>query len=164
MAKTFPIQIRKITMDHRTGTKQYHLVLITSASADGVEVTLLRWGKTGAWGQVQAERGRAAFIAKLREKQDRGYNVTKENIVDATDEADFKLKIGAGYLAHAKDFYDQIIPGGDTTGMKAAKPIVFEKREDGSFTVKEDDARLIKESEEDKVRQKIGENPSWGSW
>lgn len=158
------MQIRKVSMKHQSGTKEYHLVLIATGA---VQICFQRWGKAGSWGQlaIVTENAGVEFGKKIREKQGRGYNTTLDRTDSAISEEEFRVKIGPGYLAHMKDVYLTLFPGSsfDVSALKSARPTEFTKEGDRYVPV-EDPRRLIVESEEDKIAQKVAQNPNWGSW
>src|SRR6185312_14676913 len=62
-------KIRTLLRKHTGGTKEYHLVSIVRK--DGRSLVINRWGKTGAWGQMNVSRHGTDYAAQraLQEKQ-----------------------------------------------------------------------------------------------
>nr|AJW30269.1 hypothetical protein pLM21S1_p151 [Sinorhizobium sp. LM21] len=122
----YPIKSRTITLDHRGGTKSYHLVLIEAANGNCVVIN--RWGKTGAFGEMKVEtfdspiKAQKAWDKKEREKTGKGYaqkGGTRERSVAETSELPKIVdamtfnKMGASAVKHLDPFFD-------TSGMREA--------------------------------------------
>lgn len=79
---TYPIEIQKISLDHKGATKSYHLLL--AARADGKCLLVKRWGRKGQFGSISEELfnttgfAERAFEKVLAEKTGRGYSVLQE--------------------------------------------------------------------------------------
>ncbi|WP_342234673.1 WGR domain-containing protein [Inquilinus sp. OTU3971] len=76
--------VKKISMPHNGGTKEYHILSVVDETA-GRGVVITRWGKAGAWGQCEAKNfenddgftlGSIVddyFSQRMRDKETRGY-------------------------------------------------------------------------------------------
>lgn len=76
--------VKKISMSHDGGTKEYHILSVVDEGA-GRGVVITRWGKVGAWGQCEAKHfendddfalGSIVddyFSQRMRDKEGRGY-------------------------------------------------------------------------------------------
>lgn len=119
----YPIKVSSISLDHKNGTKSYHLMVVETA--DGTALFINRWGKTGQFGELQVKtctkaEAWKAFEAKEREKTRGGYGakgamrvqeaVTGTDLPKAMTLAVFN-KVGA----KAINFID---PGFNTSGMR----------------------------------------------
>ena len=94
-------KIRSIDLDHEGGTKQYHLIEIIRSDGKA-SLGISRWGKTGAWGEMQFVDGKShevtSFIRdKLRAKQARKYKIVRDKSWDVKSEGDFKTVLGDYY-------------------------------------------------------------------
>lgn len=129
----YPIKTRSISMDHRGGTKSYHLMIVEAAN--GHSVFISRWGKTGAFGEVKVEtfdspkKAQQAWDRKEREKVKNGYGQTapaRESRADKQDELIKAIgltifnKMGAKAVLH-------LDPTFDTTGMREADPPQYDE-------------------------------------
>ena len=122
----YPIKSRSVSLDHRGGTKSYHLVLIEAANGHCVVVN--RWGKTGQFGEMKIEqfdspvKAQKAWDKKEREKTGKGYSQTgstRERVANelvelprVVDAMTFN-KMGASNVKW-------LDPAFDTTGMREA--------------------------------------------
>lgn len=76
---SYPKTVSKMSLNHRGGTKSYHLTLVEPISGDGPSAVIRRWGKTGAFGEVKVElfptkaRATAKAESLIKEKQRKGY-------------------------------------------------------------------------------------------
>lgn len=129
----YPIKSRSISLDHRGGTKSYHLMIIEAAN--GKCVVINRWGKTGSFGEMKVETfdspvaAQKAFDKKEREKGRNGYSQTgstrdteaadASELVKAIGMATFN-KMGAAAVKH-------LDPNFDTTGMREADPPQYDE-------------------------------------
>jgi predicted DNA-binding WGR domain protein len=129
----YPIKTRSISLDHQGGTKSYHLHMIEAAN--GHCVVINRWGKTGAFGEVDIKtfdspvKANRAFDKKENEKTRKGYSQvgsTRETtaadaseLVKAVGMAVFN-KMGAAAVKH-------LDPTFDTTGMREADPPQYDE-------------------------------------
>jgi predicted DNA-binding WGR domain protein len=158
------IQVRKVSLRHRGGTKEYHLLCVVNDSI-GHGIVVNRWGKTGAWGQMKTERDDGkksfnSFLAKLQEKEARGYSIYKDeaNSYDTNEAA--KSAIGMAYwpqLGAANILH--VMPGIDTSGVREAEPVTW-KEENGKF-VPDDKPKHSMPSPEEELAEKKA-NPNWG--
>lgn len=159
------ITIRKLSMQHRGGTKEYHLLLVAN-SENGKGLLVSRWGKTGAWGQMKTEKGTEsdatrAFHAKFDEKSTRGYRTTadKTDGVHTYEEAakiigmTYWPQLGAHNLEH-------VFPGVDTAGVREAKPATWKETKDGKWE-RDDKPEHSMPSKDDELAE-AKSNPNWG--
>lgn len=159
------ILIRKVSMQHRGGTKEYHLLSVRNTTT-GKAILVTRWGKTGTWGQMKTEKGTEtdvsrAFDAKFDEKSGRGYRITNEKNASAAnaDEAQHIIgitywpQIGAANLEH-------VLPGVDTTGVREAKPATWKETKDGKWE-RDDKPEHSMPTKEDEIAEAKA-NPNWG--
>jgi predicted DNA-binding WGR domain protein len=169
----YPIALRKKSMLHRQGTKEYHQVLITNG--EGRALLIQRWGRKNAEGTMDfdtfSDSGTAvrAFDQKDREKRARGYDhdPARDTIVECADEAEFRRKLGRMYLFKAGAAnLDFISPGIDTTGVEEADPYPFETTRDGrvvrkGFQPKHTFTDFV-EPAQPSVEEQVAENELWG--
>lgn len=157
---TFPMRVTKQTLDHQGGTKSYHFVFIRNN--DGYGLLIKRWGKKGAFGQMEVLEGPLAediWRRTLKDKQKRGYSIETERLIDVNDLGQLKTaltprvytSIGAGALTN-------LIPGVDTTGVKDPEKIEWVENPDGSMKIAEKPIIKIEETIEDQ----IAANSKWG--
>ncbi|CCG43318.1 hypothetical protein [Magnetospirillum molischianum] len=79
----FTYSVRTVDMKYRSGTKEYHLVLVQRNDGQGIAVA--RWNGDGKWGQIQVEKGSIVkilqfFNSKFNEKTGAGgYFVEADN-------------------------------------------------------------------------------------
>lgn len=125
----YPIALRKKSMLHRQGSKEYHQVLITNG--EGRAVLIQRWGKKGAEGQMSVEafdgteRAVEKFDAKDRDKRRNGYehDPARDTISECVDEAEFRRKLGPVYLHKlGPKNLEHIAPGADASNVKDPDP------------------------------------------
>lgn len=159
------IFIRKVSMRHRSGTKEYHLLLVKN-SANGRGILVNRWGKAGAWGQMKTEKNTEAnsansFTSKVNEKEARGYNIYADKIEEAANVEEAKSIIGMTYwpqLGAAN--LEHVFPGVDTYGVREAKPAAWKETQDGKWE-RDDKPEHSMPSKEDEVAE-AKTNPNWG--
>jgi len=128
----------QINMEHSGGTKAYTLILVRTA--DGKSLFINKWGKVGAFGELQAtpfptiDAGRKAFDKKERSKTSGGYRqkgpgreVTVENAEQLKNAFGLGIwsKVGGSNIQH-------LDPSINVTGMREADPARFD--ENGNFT------------------------------
>lgn len=169
----FPFAIRKVSLEHRGGTKEYHLVCIQSKdSKSGPSLLIKRWGKKGTWGQVQFIRGNAfevedEFTKIQRQKEGRGYDVTSENRNGAEDIDGLRKVLGPGYWRDMGKELPYLMPGKDPSAFKGARAAVEPRfDDDGNPTGAEPPKpKLIDDLPPPKTREELIEsNPLWGSF
>ena len=164
----YPITVRKVTLGHRQGTKEYHLALIETD--DGRAVLINRWGKVGQWGQMAIEAGTAdecgrALQQKRNEKEGRGYGYdpTKDKTAKSLDLPSFKKVLGDGYFYKLGAHMKHLDPDADATGVR--EPVESEYEDEAG--------RLVHKGYQPKHTPKIVEptpaeinagNPDWGTW
>jgi predicted DNA-binding WGR domain protein len=130
---SYPIKTRSISLDHRGGTKSYHLMIIEAANGNAVFIS--RWGKTGQFGEMKVEeydspaKAMKAWEKKEREKTRNGYGQAgpaREGRADTSDEFPKAVslsifnKMGASAVKH-------LDPGFDTAGMREADPAQYDE-------------------------------------
>lgn len=167
----FPFKIRKVSLRHRGGTKEYHFVSIRSADpSKGPSLAIFRWGKAGSWGQLSFDRGNVfgvedACEKKLREKEGRGYSVSKDATVEVNDLAALKTSLGVGYWGSLGEHIDYLLPGAadaEKRGVRTPDPPRFD--ENGNPTGLARKPKLIEEPPEAEptVEDRVAQNPNWG--
>lgn len=119
----YPMRVTKEDADHRGGTKAYHLLKIETA--DGRMLMVNRFGKVGAWGQMQVEQfetvaeGQAAYRKKRDQKFGGEYTVKKTIYSqDAVDLPDLINKVGAYWPNLGKNNVEWLVPGADTKDIR----------------------------------------------
>lgn len=170
----YPIALRKKSMLHRQGTKEYHQVLITNG--EGKAVLIQRWGKRNTEGQMSVEafhgteRAVEKFDHKDRDKRRNGYehDPSRDTIVECKDETEFRKKLGHIYLHKLGPAnLEHIAPGADTSNVKDPEPPPEFDR----------NGRVVRKGYEPKhkfdgfveppkptVEQQVAENENWGLW
>lgn len=121
----------KATLDHKGGTKSYHITTLESEA--GPAIVIYRWGKTGQFGQIKVERfssGAAAehaVMKKVGEKRSGGYIERPVSDSLLRDEAGLKTFLTTPVLmAIGRDDILHVIPGFDISFMRAvAKPVEY---------------------------------------
>lgn len=171
----FPIAIRKKSMLHRQGTKEYHQVLVVTG--DDRAMLIQRWGKKNTWGDMKTEvfrdvgQASAAFEAKDREKRSGrgGYenDASRDTIVECNDEAEFRAKLGRQYFFKAgANNLDFIVPGIDTEGVEFVTPSEFEEVAPGRVVRKGYQPRHtftdFEKPHVPTVEEQVADNPDWG--
>lgn len=171
---TYPIALRKKSMIHRQGTKEYHQVLITNG--DGKALLIQRWGKRNTEGQMQVvaynTTGAAVseFDKKDRQKRSNGYehDSSRDTIVECADEFEFRKKLGHIYLHKlGPKNLEHIAPGADTSNVvDAEEPPVFDPN--GRVVRKGYEPRHkftdFVEPPKPTVESQVAENENWGLW
>ncbi|UIN38314.1 WGR domain-containing protein [Methylobacterium oryzae] len=170
----YPIALRKKSMLHRQGTKEYHQVLIVNG--EGRAVVIQRWGKKNAEGQMRvdafhhSDAAVAEFESKDRDKKRNGYehDPARDTIVQCDDEADFRKKLGILYLSKlGPDNLEHIAPGADTTGVRTPDPQPEFDR-DGKIVRKGYQPRHkftdFVEPAGPSVADEVAHNENWGTW
>jgi predicted DNA-binding WGR domain protein len=132
----YPITVESQSFNHKGGTKSYHLMLIKTN--DGRAVVINRWGKTGAFGEMEVKEFTSIpealkrWQAKERDKTRNGYGPigpTKSVVAAAPAELTKAIglatfnKMGAKAVKHLDD-------GWDTAGMRELDEA---KSHDGEF-------------------------------
>jgi hypothetical protein len=168
----FPMTVLK--QSGRASTKDYHLILITTA--DGRALYINRWAKKSQWGSgwfcehyADAEVARADFNKKYREKlkgeyTDHFINSTK----DVHSEAELRKALGHQLIqAIGGPKWARLIPGADTSGLKdGQEEVVWVQQADGTHRPREKQRRLVEDVPEppEPIEERIATNPNWGIW
>lgn len=159
------ISIRKVSLRHRSGTKEYHLLLIQNGHT-GTGVLVNRWGKAGAWGQMKTEKGSTNdcaknYSAKLHEKESRGYNIYSDKHENFSDAESAKGFIGVTYWPQiGPDNLLHVFPGIDVSGVREVKPANWKETKDGKWE-RDDKPEHSMPSKEDEIAEAKA-NPNWG--
>lgn len=165
------LQYGRISLDHRGGTKSYHLAWI-SCEETGKSILMKRWGKKGAFGQLQVltfGNSLGAWHAAqqmIGEKRRGGYEVVSESSADNTRQTlgmFFGPAVWNGFGAENIEFLDADI---DTSGMKRAAPAAT-RDENDRFTPTAPrhvvpDPDVIRREELERVRREQEANPLFG--
>jgi predicted DNA-binding WGR domain protein len=122
----YPIKVHSISLDHRGGTKSYHLMMIEAAN--GNSVVVYRWGKTGVFGEIKIEtfdspiKARKGWEKKEREKTSNGYSQTGPAVEKvAADASELMAAIGRNMFAKlGASNVKHLDPSFDTSGMREA--------------------------------------------
>ncbi|WP_168342099.1 WGR domain-containing protein [Rhizobium leguminosarum] len=122
----YPIKVHSISLDHRGGTKSYHLMMIRAAN--GNTVVVYRWGKTGVFGEVKIEtydgpiKAQKGWDKKEREKTNNGYSQTGPAVEKtANDASELMAAIGRNMFAKlGASNVKHLDPSFDTNGMREA--------------------------------------------
>lgn len=132
----YPISVHTVSMDHKGGTKSYHLVrLVTN---DGKSVVVNRWGKKGVFGDIKVHHFRSgeervgvnAFDKKYREKTSNGYETVRDDEVYPKDETELRRALGRTlFIALGATTVSFIDPDIDVSGLRDAKRADYD--EDG---------------------------------
>lgn len=123
----YPVSITSISMDHKGGTKSYHLYLIRSADGPNA-VFVSRWGKTGQFGDLKVQISPPdvadkAFDKKLSEKTSGGYAVKTHKDLHANSWDEVTRTLGAPLISKIGASAIAAIDNGiDTSAMKEAEP------------------------------------------
>jgi hypothetical protein len=172
----FPMTIVKKSgrADSRSGGKDFHLILITTA--DGRALYINRWGKKGQWGNGwscshydDADEARTAFNKKFRDKLQGEYT---SHFVDKTkdvfDEVQLRKELGLQTVAAiGGPKWAQLIPGADTSGMKdGQQELEWIEGPDGKMRPKERPRKLVEDVPEppEPIEDRVATNPNWGIW
>jgi predicted DNA-binding WGR domain protein len=166
---SYPMSISRASLDHRGGTKSYHLLQITNALGQSVFVS--RWGKTGAFGDVKIERGSSdamskAWLKKHSEKERGGYAVVSSENFKAKDLDELIKWVGRPtWTKLSADDLKHLDSTIGTNGVREAEPPRF--TESGDFVGVQ--ARKVEITEEmkeqvklEKFEQARARNPNYG--
>ncbi|SER29342.1 WGR domain-containing protein, predicted DNA-binding domain in MolR [Faunimonas pinastri] len=142
----FPVIVSRVSLRHRQGTKDYHLLRLTAA--DGTSVVVNRWGKAEAWGQTKVDRyansldAERNYNSKLRQKENGGYEreLTKLNTTVVDLDA-LKGALGAWWTVMGKTLVDML---------------------GGGISKVSDDAFAAEPEPEVTVADRVAANPDWG--
>lgn len=126
-ATPFPISISKVSLKHDGETKAYHVT--TACNARGQGITIFRWGRIGREGQVLVEKHHSssataqAALARIKQKQRRGYEESAAKEHTATTEAELKQFIGPSiWFKIGADAISHLAPGASTAGVTTPEP------------------------------------------
>ncbi|MDE4297067.1 WGR domain-containing protein [Phaeobacter gallaeciensis] len=129
MSGSYPVRIEAISLDHKGGTKSYHITKVTNQN--GKSLVIYRWGKTGAFGEVMTEKFESAsaadkaFEKKLGTKMKGGYSPDAQHDpmpVDVNDFDGLRKKLGRPTMARlGPDHISHIDGDVDTSGVKDAE-------------------------------------------
>lgn len=161
-------QVASRTLQHRSGSKEYHLLKIRNMDTDDA-ILVMRWGKTGAWGQTKIETSAGGSIdqlhnAKIREKEKGGYEETRQKTTVVEDLAAVAKLIGPQYYRNlGAANITHLDKTADTTGIKEPAEVKFQERPDGTWAVdnapkKSPPMKIEEESFEDRQAR----DPLWG--
>lgn len=178
----FPITIESVSLRHNNGLKGYHVKLIKTNQDKALVV--LRFGKTGTYGQLKIERYDATeeadsfFTRKISERMSKGYSIktdcdpgliiTCENI----DEFSKKIgratmpKIGASNLKHIFPDMDvsripeALEPTTDENGRYNAASAAAKARQE--LLVARKMQEEAKRQEEQRSLEEYRRNPAYG--
>jgi hypothetical protein len=168
----FPMTVLK--QSGRAVTKDYHLILITTA--DGRALYINRWGKKTQWGSGwkcehygDAGAATADYRKKYREKLGGEYT---EHFIHSTkqvkDEAELRKALGHQLIqAIGGPKWAQLIPGADISGLKdGQEEVVWEQQTDGTHRPREKRRKLLEDAPEqpEPIEDRIATNPNWGIW
>lgn len=179
----YPITVESVSLDHKGGTKSYHLKLVHSKS--GNSLVIYRWGKTGEFGSVKvekfvfAEEASKAFEKKMTEKMRKGYAVNSKHDPapkTADDFADLRKLVGSPVMSKLQaDELKHIDPDADTKGMREREDPRF--TEDGKWDADAADRRArekqaeirkaqeeAKRKEEQEAQQAYANDPNFGAF
>jgi predicted DNA-binding WGR domain protein len=120
--------VSQLSLDHKGGTKSYHIYVIETA--DNRSVFVNRWGKTGQFGELQTKQFPDAgaawkeFTSKEQTKTRNGYypkTGTKTSTCNNLNE--FKAALGVSMFNKiGKEALEHIDPTIDTSSMRSAEP------------------------------------------
>lgn len=160
---SYPVIVQKLSLKHRLGSKEYHIVLIANANG-GLIVN--RWGKTGTWGQMQtdfhlSDAAKSAFEAKRREKEGRGYHEERITTVVCDDYDAFNKALGPQYMMQiGGDNLNRIVPGISIVGSREVKPRIWDEKA-GRYA--DHTPKTIPEPETT-IEEHISRNANWGAF
>jgi predicted DNA-binding WGR domain protein len=168
----FPLKVTKRSFDHRGGTKEYHTLLIAASNGDERGLLVKRWGKTGAWGQLQfiggdTTRVTAEYDKVIREKSGRGYSPTKQTDRTVNSVAELREAVGPGYWREMGSYLPDLLPDVDPAEFVGAKSAAEPRWDDegnptGAGPRK---PKLVDETPPSMtVTEQIAANPLWGSF
>lgn len=123
----YPIKVHTISLDHRGGTKSYHLHMIQAANGNCVFIK--RWGKTGVFGECKIEtfdspiKAQKAWDSKERAELNKGYSQTGPVVEKvARDQSELVAAIGRNtFNKLGPAAVKHLDPSFDTTGMREAE-------------------------------------------
>lgn len=170
---SYPVHMHITRFRHKGGTKFYEIRRFKSQA--GADLVSFRWGKVGAFGQIQFIRANSLSQAlkivedKIRDREKGGYSVEKEDNRTLTDAQSFKgdmmpytQKMGASLVQY-------LVPEYDITGLRDDAETVWldedGKRIDAASRAKEEAARLLAEqkaAEEKASLDKMRDLPTFG--
>ena len=189
---TFPIVVRKKSMLHRQGTKEYHQVLVTNA--DDKALVIHRWGKARTEGQMKAiqfETGRggfALFDEKDREKDAEprefvfiNYFFSRLTFTNQVGDPSGLKGVSLGPIGNPVGpmgrLYMTMACGGnlnhvcpelDTAGVKEPEVAEYEEIANGGFVRKGYQPKQrfdgFIEPPKPTIADKIAQDADWGSW
>ncbi|MBA8881758.1 WGR domain-containing protein [Phyllobacterium myrsinacearum] len=121
----YPIDLKRVSLDHMGGTKSYHFIL--AMNAKGQSILIRRWGKVKSEGQYRfekfADRANAerAFGKAMDERERKGYAVVSQSETFAADKDSNMTAFGRMVWAKLPgDVVNFLDPAIDVTGRKAA--------------------------------------------
>ncbi|MFA9261814.1 MAG: WGR domain-containing protein [Undibacterium sp.] len=151
------MQVTKITLDHKGGTKSYNLIVVDSNDSSR-SILIKRWGKTGALGQMSSHFGSSLDMNQVAsdtvdEKTRRGYGIARSDQFQADDSADLARHVGRTVWPKiGADAINYLDPGIDTTGWREPDaPTMPEDSKMGDKSVPRE-ARKFVPSAEDEAR------------
>lgn len=169
---SYPINLLRYSLEHKGGTKAYHIYLLINSEGKSVLVT--RWGKVGVFGDIQVKhydgrlKGRNAAETKLRAKRSGGYREVE--LREETYRSFSELLAGLGALASKMGAapFEHLDPSANTLGMRReADPPRLD--EDLRLTGKDrrsadisKDIEAQRNAEEEKARAVLQANPLFG--
>lgn len=170
---TYPIKVSSLSLDHKGGTKSYHISVIETA--DGRAVFVYRWGKANTFGELKTINGDAPsawrhWKAKEQDKTRGGYYPrSNTRVAKAASSADLSKTLGI-QLFHkiGKDAIAHLDPTFDTSKLREADE---PKSEDGELKHTKDTARKadiskelaqMRAEEAAKTEKVYADNPMFG--
>jgi len=161
------VTVRRRTLDHISGSKQYHIVTITNPS-NGKGISIMRWGRTRRWGQVKVETGWIRKIQisvenKIAEKITRSYTPKHDLWREDLDEKQAREFLGAQYLREITPMqWKTLFPHSDCEGLRDNPP----SYRIGAGATTEITATVRDEEEAPQpvptIDQRVAENENWG--
>lgn len=161
----------RVTLDHKGGTKSYHLAWI-SCDETGKSILMKRWGKKSSFGQLQVltystvNGARSAAVSLITEKRRGGYDVVSEVTTDNTRRTlgeFFGPVVWNAFGAENIEFLDADI---DTAGMKRAAPAPTRDENDRPIPVTprfvQPDPEVVRRQELERLRKEQEANPLFG--
>lgn len=121
----YPMEIAKVSLGHKGGTKDYFLTLIVNAT--GQAVVIRRWGKKGATGQVTVKKfdngglAETDFQKELTKRQSgsKGYQIEDSKTLTVESQSQLPLMVGRTVFPQmGGSNVKHIDPGYDVTGMR----------------------------------------------
>lgn len=173
----FPMTITKKSGRHRSGTKDYHLVLIVNA--DGRAIVIHRWGRKQAWGTGwkletynSSVDAAVAYRKKHAEKLEREYsNVITDRTVEVKNLDELRKEMTHQYMEKIGKTITHLIPGLDVSTLKDPEPDTeFETvHDDEGNPYQRPKARAprtlpIEPPKPEPIAERINSNPLWGVW